>query len=262
MEDLNKQQLILLVLLVSFVTSIATGIITVSLLDKAPVEVKQTINRVVERTVETVVPSDVQPQEKVVTVKETVVVTEEDRVVDAISKNKSNIVRIADSTGAFLAIGVVRSDDGEIITVDGSYSQVLDYIVRFDGGEEFALEFSRTDTNTGATYFKVKNGGDKKFITGSFATGPLQLGQSVVAISGTSRNIVSTGLVSDLVGAGQIVTNLNLVGMGPGTVLLNLSGDVVGLLTRQGVFVSIEALLVLVGGDDTSNSAAASQAVQ
>ena len=36
MEHLNKQQLILLTLLISFVTSIATGIVTVSLMDQAP----------------------------------------------------------------------------------------------------------------------------------------------------------------------------------------------------------------------------------
>lgn len=53
-KELDKKQLILLTLLITFVVSIATGIVTVSLMNQAPKSVPQTINNVIQRTIEKV----------------------------------------------------------------------------------------------------------------------------------------------------------------------------------------------------------------
>lgn len=55
-KDLNKPQLILLAVLLSFVTSIATGITTVTLMEQAPSSVTVPITRIVRETVEKIVP--------------------------------------------------------------------------------------------------------------------------------------------------------------------------------------------------------------
>ena len=57
LEQLTKHQIVLLTLLVSFVTSIATGIVTVSLMDQAPAGVTRVVNQIVEHTVEKVIPA-------------------------------------------------------------------------------------------------------------------------------------------------------------------------------------------------------------
>ncbi len=53
-KDLDKKQLILLTLLITFIVSIATGIVTVSLMNKMPAKATQTINNVIQRTIEKV----------------------------------------------------------------------------------------------------------------------------------------------------------------------------------------------------------------
>jgi len=49
MESLTRNQLVMLVLLVSFVTSMVTGVVTVSLTNQAPAPFTNTINKVIEK---------------------------------------------------------------------------------------------------------------------------------------------------------------------------------------------------------------------
>ena len=81
-DKLNKNQIVLLTLLVSFVTSIATGIVTVTLIDQAPVGVTQTVNRVVERTIERVVPGETKTTTVIKEVP--ILITEEQLIADLV----------------------------------------------------------------------------------------------------------------------------------------------------------------------------------
>src|SRR3989337_2996687 len=99
MEELSKSQIVLLTLLISFVTSIATGIVTVSLMDQAPPVIAQTVNRVIEHTIETVAsstPAKSQPAaaSTIVTQEKTVIVQESNLISQAVAKIEPSIVRV------------------------------------------------------------------------------------------------------------------------------------------------------------------------
>lgn len=61
-KDLNKSQLILLAVLLSFIVSIATGITTVTLMQQAPDSVIVPVTRIVRETVEKIVPAPNNPK--------------------------------------------------------------------------------------------------------------------------------------------------------------------------------------------------------
>src|ERR1700690_30511 len=116
-EQLSKSQIILLTLLTSFVTSIATGIVSVSLMDQAPPVVAQTVNRVVEHTVEKVIPSG-QTAASTVTTEKTVVINQSDAISQAVQKATPSVVRLYASSDPtqFIALGTVLNSTGMIVT--------------------------------------------------------------------------------------------------------------------------------------------------
>jgi len=203
MEELTKTQLILLALLVSFVTSIATGIVTITLLDQAPPGVTQTINRVVERTVEKVVPGQAA---SVITKETTVVIKEENLIIDAVEKNSRGVVRIGldDGSGEFekaLGVGVVVSSDGYIITDSLNLTISNKYLIKTSSNKFLAADLVETKGGDLAL-LKVDQPeleNPYKFTKPSFGNvSNFKLGQTVVAIGGLSGNTVSTGIVSKL----------------------------------------------------------------
>src|SRR3989338_3511789 len=102
LEQLTKTQMILLAVLLSFVTSIATGIVTVTLVDKAPTDVTRTIQKDVEKTVERVVPGETKIVERI---KEISNPTQSDLAVGAIDKNRGYLINLKNEDGSTLSRG-------------------------------------------------------------------------------------------------------------------------------------------------------------
>ena len=93
-EELNKSQIVLLTLLISFVTSMATGIVTVSLMEQGVTPVSNTVNQIVERTKEVIVKVQDPQGPVVIKEKETVIVKQADLVASAVAKVYDDTVAI------------------------------------------------------------------------------------------------------------------------------------------------------------------------
>jgi len=242
MESLNKHQIILLAMLVAFVSSIATGITVVSLLGQTTQPVVQTINRIVERTIETIVPSQVIDSVKE---KTTVVVKDEDLTIGAIDKNVKSIVKIyltlADGSDLFITNGVIVSGDGYVITDRTALIQsgvTSPYKAILSNGTKFSLETASSSEALGLTLMKAKLANDQKidFSSVNWADSEkIQLGQTIIALSLNEKKVVSIGNVASLDIKDDkntsITADVKITNSVPGAMLFNLNGEVVGMRT-------------------------------
>lgn len=251
MEELNKNQIILLTLLVSFVTSIATGIVTVTLIEQAPPAVTQTINRVVERTIEKAVPGETKTTTVIKEVP--VIVTEEQLIVDIINAAAPAVVRIADRDGRTLGSGFAVSDNGLIATSDKIFSaepaEADVYQVFLSKSRQGAAKLAKTNSKLGVVLLQLDldslrdaDGKEDKAAPPKLELSDAEAlpGQTVVAlgapdngpitvaggiVSGFFTNTASSTLFISTSAANQ--TNLG----GP---LLNIKGKVIGLVQSTG----------------------------
>jgi len=255
MNDLNAQQIVLLTLLVSFVTSIATGITTVSLLEQAPAPVTQTINRVVEKTIETITSADsggstvTKTPTKEVT---TVVVNNEELTIGAVSKNSQSLVRIyqkISGVDTFVGLGIIFDKSGRIVTDASVIQKSGKYTAVYSTGK-YVMTVGYRELNDPYAILKISDGQNAPidFSPASFSDSQnLKLAQSVISLSGVNSNTVAAGIITNLevstgalkkdqiVADAQPVQQFKLIETSVeksnvllGSIILNLNGEIIG----------------------------------
>jgi len=246
MEDLTKTQIILLALLVSFVTSIATGIITTSLLAEAPTSVTQTINRVVENTIEKVITPA--PGGSTSVTKEVTIIKEDDAISKAIEKISSSVVRISvrgpGGDLGFYALGVIVSNNGLVLTYKNNLVFNAPYSVLLSDGVTLNASIAYQSDTDNLVLFQIEPDASHKgkFSAASLSPNTLRLGQTIVLVSGREKNSVHVARVTSLntrtekdtkgqniTGVYSAETDLSSSVEVSGAPIVNLSGELVGL---------------------------------
>ena len=245
MEHLTKAQIVLLTLFVSFVASMATGIVVVTLMDQAPDPVNQTITNVVERTIEKITPTFVEKPG------ETVIVKDEDLVVAAIDKNIKSVISFKTTIGEggvlSAGVGTIVSSDGLVIT--DRWNLGLGTLTTTINGVQYTLEvISNNKTNSLGLgrLMPVSATSTPKFNAVTLGNpDTLKLGQTSLVIGGRDGKTISTGIITSLdmrtvvdketKAETKVLDNIAIstrfAGTSNGAPIINLSGDVVGFLS-------------------------------
>ena len=127
METLSKHQLILVALLISFVTSLATGIVTVSLMDQAPQGVTRTITQVIQKTIQAAAPQDAAVA--------AAPLSYQDQASLAVQAVASSTVKIRGrASDAYAGLGLVVNAKGVIVTDKSTVAQIADYVAVLSDG--------------------------------------------------------------------------------------------------------------------------------
>jgi len=237
-EQLTKHQIVLLTLLVSFVTSIATGIVTVSLMDQAPAGVTKIVNQIVEHTVETVAPQTQGAAAATATTEKTVVVKDDDLAAQSIASAQKAIVRITASGGKdLIARGVIIDSKGTALTDSSALaaSGAASFDAILSSGERVAVSKVSTATTSPIATLTLAVGTSTGYAPAKMGSASnLKLGQSVIRIGGVGSDTVGNGVVASLPkdeAGSQTQIEATVSSATPGSILITLFGEIIGMTT-------------------------------
>lgn len=251
LERLNKSQIVLLTLLISFVTSLATGIVAVALMEQAPPAITQTVNRVVERTIERV-SSQAAAAASVTQTPAPTVIREGDLMAKAIEKVSPSVVRLftpgRDATTGkdiqlFIGLAIV-SDAGGVLIADAGTPDGPLTALRSDNVEVPVTVIERPKDANLIRLQAATTSGEKheklNWIPAAFSSKDGSLGQSVVAIAGRVSPRVAKGIITAVpaadgkdTAAGYVETDIPADSFAAGSPLIDADGSVIAVATRD-----------------------------
>ena len=276
-EHLTKTQIVLLVLLCTFVASIATGIVTVSLLAQAPPAVTQTVNHIIQRTVEAVAPTGTTPT----TVKETTVVVKEDELLSStISASFAKIGAVHEGVSSTSPVIALATVVGNVLLTDSSVVSETNMVTFGDLAQLYKVKTKYTEV--GIAVMEPADAATK--VPAGFRvadTSQIKLGASVITLPSATGTRVGIGAVTARYNLGHVVDgkddvvvralDTNIGGkVTPGAPLLNAFGDLIGVSTGisqgaaggPGTFVGVSDLTGLFLGVRGTSTTAVSTDVQ
>lgn len=227
LEELTKTQLVLLTLLIAFVASIATSIITTGLLAEAPLQTTQTINRIVQNTVEKVVPGEV-------VTKENTTIKVESNEGDLIAKIYEEVVpmiyQVKDEDGKEVSAFSIDSN----IVVYASTIQNLRLATVQDGEVVYELSSEKHVSNLSVSSLKD----DVAILSNSLKVelSP-KIGETVILVDPTKLSLNDSRISSVTRGSEgsieSISTTDKITEVGVGSIVLDLEGNVIGFVATD-----------------------------
>lgn len=243
-EKLTKSQIFLLTLLTSFVTSMATGIVTISLMDQAPPTITQSVSRIVQATVEKATPEKTQqpvaaavavplqsqpaPQEK------------EPDLAQVVKGALPSVVRLYDTGGggSFLGFGVVLDAGGTIVadlSVFGGVKKSAN--AKLADGTVLKVTMFASDTKSSLMFLSgASSTSTPHYSPATLSKEEPSIGESVIGLYGTTEPRIASGLVVAVTSPSAsamplITTDLNTGFMNGSAPIIDRGGAFVGIST-------------------------------